>query len=233
LLLAYLLTYLPYLLYLLSTDHRATDQVNYFRKKKQKKNVLQQSQTMSSPPLRGTAEWSATREVALLLGLTGGNRHAAQQASSCGSARSASRLRPTDPQRCPSQRPRLPRRPHWRSSPQRHRRTPLRCLRQAQCLPLPHTCLPHLPTFPHRLYTPPHTSTAPRHRAYPTRRRHQRIRPAPALPDRPRSKGNPGSPHRGRRATLGPRATGLGPRPMKRQLRIPAHKWLIGGSPRF
>ena len=34
---------------------------------------------MSSPPRRGTAEWSATREVALLLGLTGGNRHAAQQ----------------------------------------------------------------------------------------------------------------------------------------------------------
>ena len=30
---------------------------------------------MSSPPLRGTAEWSATREVALLLGLTGGNRY--------------------------------------------------------------------------------------------------------------------------------------------------------------
>ena len=37
----------------------------------------------------------------------------------------------------------------------------------------------------------------------------------------------------GRRATLGPRATGLGPRPIKRQLRIPAHKWLIGGSPGF
>ena len=37
----------------------------------------------------------------------------------------------------------------------------------------------------------------------------------------------------GRRVTLGPRATGLGPRPIKRQLRIPAHKWLIGGSPRF
>ena len=34
---------------------------------------------MSSPPLLGTAEWSATREVALLLGLTGGNRYAAQQ----------------------------------------------------------------------------------------------------------------------------------------------------------
>ena len=34
---------------------------------------------MSSPPLRGTAEWSANREVALLLGLTGGNRYAAQQ----------------------------------------------------------------------------------------------------------------------------------------------------------
>jgi len=29
---------------------------------------------MSSPPLRGTAEWSASREVALLLGLAGGNR---------------------------------------------------------------------------------------------------------------------------------------------------------------
>ena len=34
---------------------------------------------MSSPPLRGTAEWSAAREVALLLGLSGGNRYAAQQ----------------------------------------------------------------------------------------------------------------------------------------------------------
>ena len=34
---------------------------------------------MSSPPLRGTAEWSATREVALQLGLAGGNRYAAQQ----------------------------------------------------------------------------------------------------------------------------------------------------------
>jgi len=34
---------------------------------------------MSSPPLRGSAEWSAKREVALLLGLAGGNRHAAQQ----------------------------------------------------------------------------------------------------------------------------------------------------------
>ena len=43
-----------------------------------KRRVLQQSE-MSSPPLRGTAEWSATREVALLLGLTGGNRYAAQQ----------------------------------------------------------------------------------------------------------------------------------------------------------
>ena len=35
--------------------------------------------TMSSPPLRGTAEWSATREAALLLGLASGNRYAAQQ----------------------------------------------------------------------------------------------------------------------------------------------------------
>ena len=33
---------------------------------------------MSSPPLRGTAEWSANREVALLLGLAGGNRRRAQ-----------------------------------------------------------------------------------------------------------------------------------------------------------
>ena len=51
--------------------------INYFRKKYI--YILQQSETMSSPPLRGTAEWSATREVALLLGLTGGNRYAAQQ----------------------------------------------------------------------------------------------------------------------------------------------------------
>ena len=34
---------------------------------------------MSSPALRGSAEWSASREVALLLGLTRGNLHAAQQ----------------------------------------------------------------------------------------------------------------------------------------------------------
>jgi len=35
--------------------------------------------SMSSPALRGSAEWSASREVALLLGLTRGNLHAAQQ----------------------------------------------------------------------------------------------------------------------------------------------------------
>ena len=34
---------------------------------------------MSSPALRGSAEWSARREVALLLGLTRGNLYAAQQ----------------------------------------------------------------------------------------------------------------------------------------------------------
>ena len=34
---------------------------------------------MSSPALRGSAEWSARREVALLLGLTRGNCYAAQQ----------------------------------------------------------------------------------------------------------------------------------------------------------
>ena len=34
---------------------------------------------MSSPALRGSAEWSARREVALLLGLTRGNHYAAQQ----------------------------------------------------------------------------------------------------------------------------------------------------------
>ena len=33
---------------------------------------------MSSPPLRGSAEWSARREVVLLLELTGGNRRRAQ-----------------------------------------------------------------------------------------------------------------------------------------------------------
>ena len=35
--------------------------------------------TMSSPPLRGSAEWSAKREVEVLLGLTRGNHYAAQQ----------------------------------------------------------------------------------------------------------------------------------------------------------
>ena len=34
---------------------------------------------MSMPALRGSAEWSARREVALLLGLTRGNHYAAQQ----------------------------------------------------------------------------------------------------------------------------------------------------------
>jgi len=34
---------------------------------------------MSSPALRGSAVWSAQREVAVLLGLTDGNRYAAQQ----------------------------------------------------------------------------------------------------------------------------------------------------------
>ena len=34
---------------------------------------------MSSPALRGSAEWSARRELALLLGLTRGNHYAAQQ----------------------------------------------------------------------------------------------------------------------------------------------------------
>ena len=34
---------------------------------------------MSSPALRGSAEWSARRELALLLGLTRGNHYAAQE----------------------------------------------------------------------------------------------------------------------------------------------------------
>ena len=34
---------------------------------------------MSTPALRSSAEWSARRELALLLGLTSGNRYAAQQ----------------------------------------------------------------------------------------------------------------------------------------------------------
>ena len=34
---------------------------------------------MASPPLRGSAEWSAKREVEVLLGLTRGNHYAAQQ----------------------------------------------------------------------------------------------------------------------------------------------------------
>ena len=91
--------------------------------------------------------------------------------------------------------------------------TPLRCLRQAQCLPLPHTCLPHLPTFPHRLYTPLHTSTAPPHRAYPTRRRHQTraspIYPTAPLPPRPHPKPPPpdAQPHRAAPPHAVPRGT--------------------------
>ena len=55
--------------------------------------------------------------------------------------------------------------------------TPLRCLRQARCLPLPHTCLPHLPTFPHRLYTSPHI-----HGAAPPRLSHPTAPPDPRQP---------------------------------------------------
>ena len=60
--------------------------------------------------------------------------------------------------------------------------TPLRCLRQAQCLPLPHTCLPHLPTFP-TAYT--HLPTHPRRRPTAPIPPDDATRPAPALPDRP------------------------------------------------
>ena len=43
-----------------------------------KKIPLQPSKTMSSPPLRGSVEWSARREAVLLLELAGGNRRRAQ-----------------------------------------------------------------------------------------------------------------------------------------------------------
>ena len=36
---------------------------------------------MASPPLRGSPEWSAKREVEVLLGLTRGNHYRAQQLS--------------------------------------------------------------------------------------------------------------------------------------------------------
>ena len=84
----------------------------------------------------------------------------------------------TYPQRCPSQRPRLLRRPHWRSSPQVH----APALPAAGTVPTsPAHMPPSSPHLPHRLHTPPHTSTAPPHRAYPTRRRHQ-TRASPTRP---------------------------------------------------
>ena len=84
----------------------------------------------------------------------------------------------TDSQRCPSHSvlalPAVP------TGDLARRCTPLRCLRQAQCLSLPHTYLPHLSSPSPTTYTHLPTSTAPPHRAHPTRRRH----PTRASPNR-------------------------------------------------
>ena len=105
--------------------------------------------------------------------------------------------------------PPLPRRPHWRSRPQVH--APIRCLRQAQCLPLPHTCLPHLPTFPHRLYTSPHIhGAAPPCLSHPTAPPGLR-QPHPAAPSAPRPHPKPppsdAQPHRAAPPHAVPRVT--------------------------
>ena len=85
---------------------------------------------------------------------------------------------PTDPQRCPSQRPRPPRRPHWRS--------PCRCTPCAACRR--HSAYP--PTYPHlaRFPAPSHPLlTTPQPRRRPTAPippdGAARARPAPAPPD--------------------------------------------------
>ena len=91
------------------------------------------------------------------------------------------RLRPrprhpsTDPQRCPSQRPRLPRRPHWRSSPQVHAPT----LPAAGTVPTSPTHIP--PPSPH--LPPPPTHTSPHiHGAAPPRLSHPTAPPDPRQP---------------------------------------------------
>ena len=93
------------------------------------------------------------------------------------------RLRPrprhpsTDPQRCPSQRPRLPRRPHWRSSLQVHAPT----LPAAGTVPTPPTRIP--PSSP-RLPPPPiHAFPHPRRRPTAPILPDGATRPAPAPPD--------------------------------------------------
>eukprot|EP00321_Phaeocystis_globosa_P000015 CAMPEP_0118846688 /NCGR_PEP_ID=MMETSP1162-20130426/92588_1 /TAXON_ID=33656 /ORGANISM="Phaeocystis Sp, Strain CCMP2710" /LENGTH=618 /DNA_ID=CAMNT_0006778873 /DNA_START=60 /DNA_END=1916 /DNA_ORIENTATION=+ len=89
----------------------------------------------------------------------------------------------TDAQRCPSQRPRLPRHPRWRSSPQVHATT----LPAAGTAAYPlhtHASLISPPSL--TAYTRLPTSTAPPHRAYPTRRRRPTCaRPTPPLLSHP------------------------------------------------
>ena len=83
----------------------------------------------------------------------------------------------TDSQRCPSQRPRPPRRPHWRSSPQVHAPT----LPAAGTVPTPPTRIP--PSSP-RLPPPPiHAFPHPRRRPTAPILPDGATRPAPALPD--------------------------------------------------
>ena len=57
--------------------------------------------------------------------------------------------------------------------------TPLRCLRQAQCLPLPHAYLPRLPAPSRPLHAFPHPRRRPTAPIPPD----GATRPAPALPD--------------------------------------------------
>ena len=83
---------------------------------------------------------------------------------------------PTDPQRCPSQRPRPPRRPHWRSP----------CTGARLALPAADTVptLPHAHTFiasPHPLPPTIHTAPQPRRRLSP-RLSHRTAPPDPLQP---------------------------------------------------
>ena len=81
----------------------------------------------------------------------------------------------TAPQRCPSQCPRLPRRPHWRSSPQVHAPT----LPAAGTVPTSPTHIP--PSSPH--LPPPPIHTSPHiHGAAPPRLSHPTAPPDPRQP---------------------------------------------------
>ena len=113
---------------------------------------------------------------------------------------------PTDPQRCPSQRPRLPRHPRWRSSPQVHATT----LPAAGTAPTPSTHTP--PSSPHLPSPPTHAFPHPRRRLTAPIPPDGAARPAPDLPRR--SPTAPPSEIAAFRRASSPRSTTIPPTPL-------------------